>query len=315
MTSRPKDRKSARHVLLAAVALLLLQAASASEVERQRELFRSVFADVEMGRWAAVESLSKPDRALLERYVLWPDLRAAWFRARMRTVEHDAGEAFLDRYEMLKPARELRYRYALHLARAGDLERYLEIYNAFYRGLGVAQLDCIALHADIRAGRGERVTERASELWMTGDSQAKECDPVFRHLKDANLLTEEDYRARYALAFESREFSRARWLARSIDASLVEEASSWLHAQSNPDRFIDNALGKPGDETKHRQLAYAVQRLAVRDPARARERWDELRRSHSFPGDLVHETSRHIALHAAYDRLDGAYEQLIGLPG
>ena len=68
----------------------------------------------------------------------------------------------------MKPARELRYRYALHLAKAGDREDYLTIYQAFYQGLEIAKLDCIALHAELEAGREQRVVIRARELWLTG---------------------------------------------------------------------------------------------------------------------------------------------------
>ncbi len=314
MIPRPKVRQSIRHLLPAAVALLLCQQLAASEIERQRELFKSVFADVEMGQWQAVESLQDENRSLLERYVLWPDLRAAWLRARMRSVDHAAVESFLDRYGTLKPARELRYRYALHLAKAGDFDGYLEIYQAFYQGLEIARLDCIALHAEILAGRDKRVGNRALALWMTGGSQTEECDPVFKYLRDTNKLSEDDYRARYALALEAREFSRARWLARSIDESLVEETTQWLRAQSNPEQFILAQPDNDDSELRSRQLAYAIERLAIRDPARAQQHWVELQKSRRFATDLRHATSRHIALQAAYDRVDGAYELLTSLP-
>jgi soluble lytic murein transglycosylase len=314
MTPRPRDRLGIRRLLFALAALFLTQNSAASEIERQRELFRSVLADVESGRWQSVESLDPGDQALLQSYVLWPDLRAAWYRARMRAVDHEDVEAFLERYGMLKPARELRYRYALHLAKTGDFEGYLQIYRAFYQGLQLAQLDCIALHADIRAGRDDRVTNRARDLWMIAHSQADECDPVFKHLRETGMLTAEDHRARYSLAIESREFSRARWLARSLDESLVLEAAHWLQAQSDPEAFIGERHGHADTELTLRQLAYAVERLAVRDPTRAQELWNELQVGRSFPNSLRHATTRHIALHAAYDGLDVAYELLTGLP-
>jgi soluble lytic murein transglycosylase len=314
MNPRPKDRKRTRRLLLALAALLLAQHSAASDIERQRALFLSIYADVEMGLWDPVESLENTDRSLLERYVLWPDLRAAWLRAKMRTVDHATVETFLDRYGTLKPARELRYRYALHLARTGDLDGYLEIYEAFYQGFGIPRLDCIALHAEIRAGRENRVANRARELWMTGGSQVEECSPVFKYLRDANKLSEDDYRARYALAFESREFSRARWLARSIDETLVEETTQWLRAQSSPERFIAARHGHADTELTLLQLAYAVERLAVEDPGRAQELWARLQKTRQFPSELRHSTSRHIALQAAYSKLDGAYELLASLP-
>ena len=94
-------------------------AATASELEEQRELFRQVYADVERGQWDAVDALSADDRERLQAYILWPDLRAAWLRATLRKADRDDVETFLHQYGTLKPARELRYRYALHLAKSG----------------------------------------------------------------------------------------------------------------------------------------------------------------------------------------------------
>ena len=122
---------------------LLLQgtAVANSTVDKQRELFRQVYADVERGNWDAVETLGAEDRALLRKYVLWPDLRAAFFRATLSKADHDEVESFLARHGILRPARDLRYRYALHLAAIGDLDAYFTIYSiALMRGVGSGQV-------------------------------------------------------------------------------------------------------------------------------------------------------------------------------
>ena len=100
-------------LLIGAFALPVSFAAS---IEEQREIFLDVFAQVERGDWSIVENLASEKQEALHKYVLWPDLRATWFRAAMRTADHAEIEAFLDHYGTLRPARELRYRYALHLA-------------------------------------------------------------------------------------------------------------------------------------------------------------------------------------------------------
>ena len=283
-------------------------------LDTQRELFRQVYADVERGNWGAVDALSVADRARLQEYILWPDLRAAWFRANIRKVERNDIEAFLQHYGMLKPARELRFHYALHLARSGRLDDYLDVYRTYYQGLDIARLDCIALHAEIETGSGDRIANRGRALWLTGDSQADECDPVFGWMRDAGQLTEDDYRARYALAIEARAFTRARWLARSLDETRLEHASDWLRAQSRPEQFVA-AHARRADETVSReQIAYAIERITYRDPREALELWKRVQQVYMFPTRLRHATSRHIALWTARDNLPGAYELLTGLP-
>ena len=139
---------------------------------------------------------------------------------------------------MLKPARELRYRYALHLARIGHLDSYLSIYQQFYQGLDVAKLDCLALQAELDAGRETRVVNRAIELWTVGESQVEECNPVFQFLGNQNHLHQTQYIRRFELAIDAREFSIARWLGKSIDQRHIDIASQWIAAQRNPESFV-----------------------------------------------------------------------------
>jgi soluble lytic murein transglycosylase len=301
--------------ILTVLGVLLSATADArSDLEDQRELFRQVYADAERGRWDAVDSLSAEDRELLRAYLLWPDLRAAWFRATIRKADMASVEAFLERYGTLKPARELRYRYALHLAETGMLDRYLRIYRSYYQGLGIDRLDCIALDAEIEAGNGDRVVPRGRDLWLTGRSQADECDPVFDWMREANALTEDDYRARFALAVDAREFVRARWLARSLDEASLEQANDWLQAQSRPEQFVDTHEQRADNRVSREQLAYAIERITYRDPKKALQLWKRLESAYAFSTRVRYATRRHIALWTARDNLPGAYELLVNLP-
>jgi soluble lytic murein transglycosylase len=283
-------------------------------MDRQRELFVAVYADVERGNWGVVEALGADERQALENYVLWPDLRAAWFRAAMRTADHAEIEAFLERYGALRPARELRYRYALHLAKADRLAAFLTIYEEFYQGAGIAKLDCLALRAEIEAGREQRVVERALGLWTIGESQVDECDPVFAYLSDNDLIGAADYRRRFELAVEARQFSLARWLGKSIDQQHIDLASGWLTAQRDPEAFLraHSALGR--DETTRDQLVYAAERLTYKDPLLAAELWEDAATRHGFTLEQQLRTQRHIALWVARDNLPGAYAELTKLP-
>jgi len=301
--------------IAAALGLLLHGTVDAgSELDDQRELFRQVYPQVELGRWDAIEALSAEDRERLQAYLLWPDLRAAWFRTTIRKADLDSIEAFLDRHGTLKPARELRYRYALHLAESGLLDRYLRIYRSYYQGLGIARLDCIALHAEIEAGDGDRIAHRGRDLWLTGYSQADECDPVFEWMQERELLTGDDYRARFALAIEAREFRRARWLARSLDGDSLEQANGWLQAQAKPEQFVETQGQRENSDVSRRQLAYAIERITYRDPETALQLWQRLESDYAFSTQTRHATQRHIALWTARDNLAGAYELLTSLP-
>ena len=305
---------SAAGIAVALGTLLLGASAPASELDEQRELFRQLYADAELGRWDAVDALSAGEREQLQTYILWPDLRAAWLRATIRKADRDDVEAFLREYGTLKPARELRYRYTLHLADSGRLDEYLALYRSYYQGQDIARLDCIALDAEIASGNGDRIAHRGRELWLTGNSQADECDPVFEWMREAQQLTDDDYRERFALAIDAREFTRARWLARSLDEAALEQANDWLKARSKPEQFVDTHARRADTEVAREQLAYAVERMTYRDPQKALELWQRVASVYAFSPRVRHATLRHIALWTARDNLSGAYELLTGLP-
>jgi soluble lytic murein transglycosylase len=314
----PLTRNTAKHIRYYLAALLLWAAAPTaladSASEAQRELFTQVYADVERGNWSSVEALSPARRAALEDYVLYPDLRAAWFRATLKKADHGAIDDFLSRYGVLKPARELRYRYALHLAAIGQLDKYLDVYEQFYQGLDVAKLDCLALQAELEAGRTARVVHRAINLWTIGENQVNECDPVFAFLNDGNHLDVADYMERFDLAIDAREFAIARWLGKSIDQKHIDIAGQWISAQRNPESFVRNYKKLANDIDTNKQLVYAIERIAYKDPELALKLYTPITRGKRFSLEQDLRTARHIALWMARDNLAGAYEQLIKLP-
>jgi soluble lytic murein transglycosylase len=279
-------------------------------LDRQRTAFRAVRAAVELGNWEPVQQYE----ALLQDYVLWPDLQATFLRATLTNADHEEVDSFLDQYGVLKPARELRYRYVLHLSEEGRHAEYLSVYRQFYQGLEIANLDCLALQAEIELGQESRVGGRAEELWLVGKSQADECDPVFEHLRSQNLLTERHYAERFDLAIDSKNFSLARYLARSLDARYLAQADEWLTAQNETDDFLSAWSDYADTKLTKRLFVYAITRLAYKDPIAASQRWTTLASNFSFDADQVNEVTRYIALWSARMRLPQAASFLRALP-
>ena len=296
------------------LAMLVAAPVTAADIEEQRELFNQVFAAVERGDWGPVDNLSATDRLLLQQYALWPDLRATWLRANLKKTPAADVDAFLHEYGALRPARELRYRHALNLARNGNLAGYLHIYEQYYQGLGFAKLDCLALQAELAVGRTRRVNRRAIDLWMVGTSQVSECDSVFKYLANKKLLGPIEYLNRYDLTIEKRNFTLARWLAKEIDRKHVDEASQWQRALAHPEDFLKRKRRQGDSEVLREQLVYAAEQLTYRDPELALRLWNKVTKKYKFAETQKLRTARHIALWTARDELPGAYDLLARLP-
>lgn len=282
----------------------------ASKLQQQRAVFRDAFAAAELGNWEP----ARENAALLGEYVLWPDLRAAWLGASLASAEVAEIEAFLGRYGALKPAQELRYRYALHLARSGRTADFLELYRAFYQGLGIARLDCLALNAEILSGDRADVAGRATALWLVGYSQADECDPVFDYMRGAGLLTEALYRNRFELALSARRYSLARYLARSLDDTHLAEAQAWLSAQQDPVAFLESAFAGPGGATQRERIQWSIERIALTDAPLADHYRQMFGKQQRLSDAQAAALDRHIALWHARQHAPDALRRLNALP-
>ncbi len=294
-----------------AILLCLLSAsATADRLEEQRDAFRAVYPRAELG----IRDLTPAQQALLEDYVLWPDLRAAWLRASLATASVTGIDAFLAQYEPLKPARALRYRYALQLAESGNADRFRDLYNRHYRDLNIPRLDCLALKLSIDAGEVEPALPRARDLWLVGHSQAEECDPVFEHLRESGQLDESLYKERYALAIEARSLSLARYLARSLPDEFRNDASNWSSAYGDSVNFLEGHESRADNETHRRQLIAAIEMLSYDQPEAAADHWGRIRSHYRFAADQQASVARHIALWMARNHRSESKAFLDDLP-
>ncbi len=301
-------------IVLLALACLGDAAATPDPYAEARELFKLLYPDVQRGDWSTVDALPGEDRAALEAYPLWPDLEAAWLRASLKRVDRMRLQAYLDRYGTHKPARELRYRYALYLGRAGMHKEYLDLYRAHYAAASEPRLDCLAQAAAIELGETSDIVDPALALWLTGESQVDECDPVFAWLGDKGLLTRAHYEERFQLAIEARAFTRARWLGKSIGDEYVAEAEAWQRAATAPAAYLHEQSNRKTENVALDRLVYALERLTYRDPEQAAEFWSAIEDKHPFADEDRRYIERHIALWTARDWLPGAYERLSALP-
>jgi soluble lytic murein transglycosylase len=128
------------------------------------------------------------------------------------------------------------------------------------------------------------------------------------------LLGPSDYLKRFNLAIEEKEFSLAKWLARSVNQEQVAIAEQWGSAQTDPEKFVRRHMNWKSDAVTRRQLVYAIERITYRNPDLANELWQQLNRLHGFSAEQELLSARHIALWTARDRLPDAYLRLLQLP-
>ncbi|MEO0996052.1 MAG: transglycosylase SLT domain-containing protein [Pseudomonadota bacterium] len=282
-------------VLLASGSAVSIAATGIDELADSRAVFRAAYAAAEHGQW----SPTGREEALLKSYVLWPDLRGKYLEKTLATAAATDIDSFLDRYDGTAAARALRYRWARHLAAQERWADYLAIYEHRYAALNNTALDCLALTATVALDRTVDGT-KAIAIWRHGRSRPEECDPLFAWMDTAGLLNATERAARFDLAIAERNFTMARWLARSLDAGYRDEARLWLALQTDPAATLTTLRGRPDDAALRAKLRYGIGRLGRVDTLYADELWQALAAEYTFTAAERASVAEELALIAAW---------------
>ncbi|MEM7613052.1 MAG: hypothetical protein AAF270_15310, partial [Pseudomonadota bacterium] len=267
---------AARLVGIAFVALISLATsnghASDDHIANARAAFVAVWPEALEGRWP----LDAKQRQLLKDYPLWPDLRAAYFSARLADTDPEALEAFMAKYDDLAPIRRLRYRYAEYLARTRQWSAYMANYQQHYKNTALDRLDCHALNATRAGDNGldaPAIHELTQRLWRVPHSQDDACDATFAEFLKQGRIDSDDVRARLELAVDARNFGLAGYLAGMLDQSTRDAVSRWRDVANNPKRVLQQAAARASEKHSAEHLLYAANRLAIRDAPATADLW------------------------------------------
>ncbi|MEL6447568.1 MAG: transglycosylase SLT domain-containing protein [Pseudomonadota bacterium] len=310
----PRTRRSQRCAAWAALVVVaatgaLPTNAVADAAPPGRAIFERAWPEALDGRWP----LSADDERTLKTYPLATDLRAAWYSARLDQTTPEALEQFMSAHDGLPPIRRLRYRYAIHLATTTQSAAYRRLYAQHYAAAGVAALDCLelkALLAEQGSQRDRTTIALAEKLWRVPSSQHRYCDASFDVLLNDGTLGAGARRDRLELAIEARNFSLAAYVADLIGPGPQGAVARWRRMQRDP----AGVLGAGAKNYSAEQIDYGLRRLALRDPLRAGELWQQLRPNAGLDSDGAAALERHIALATAQDYHVEARELLANLP-
>lgn len=278
-----------------------------ARLEAQRAAFRVAWPEAERGRWDRVE----PHLALLESYVLYPELKSAWLRATISARDPSELNAFLDALEGHPVAREVMLRWLSVLAAREDWAGFDRVYRRMGGSSG-ARLQCQAARAGLALGPDAQWTEQALALWRVGVSQPNECDPVFARLRSDGTLTPAHYLERMELALERRQFGLARFLARSLDDDARQRVRAWEAMQQDTAGALASLPQNPADDDEWQRARYGLLVLASRDSDGSFAQWQRLKAHYDVTD--ADEVGRRIALAGARRNTAQAAQSLASLP-
>lgn len=232
--------------------------------------------------------------ATLTDYPLYPYLVHDYLRPRLAQADTAEVARFLREHADLPAAAELRFDFLKLLARRQQWEMLIEAYAPQTD----VQMRCYHLLARMRLGREDYLMEDARSVWLSGESQPPECDPVFERLEQSGLLTPETVWTRIKLAMEKGNLSLAQWLARRLAPPEQAWFARWLDLHRNPGH-LDGAPGWPDTDLTRNILLHAAGRLTQQDVGKAWTVWRQLRDTYSFTGGEIGTIEYAMTLRAA----------------
>jgi soluble lytic murein transglycosylase len=262
----------------AAFALLAGQASAAiPETSESRELYQSALADLRAGRLASFQQAQHE----LRDYALYPYLQFEDLRRRMHQLNAADVEAFRGRWPDTPLAERLHALWLTELIRRNDWQAY----RASYEPSNHAERHCHYLRALYRTGDREAALAQAPELWLSGRSQPKACDPVFDALIKADGITSEMAWTRLMLALDARNPNLARYVRRFVDAGHAGLADRAFQLYRRAELIADTDAFGSDIEPVRDLVVRGIRWLARTDPVQAEALWQHYRGALSFADD------------------------------
>ena len=247
---------------------LLCQPVLADRLQDQRRAYDQALSALKANQLTRYRQL-KPG---LSDYPLYPYLLLEELN-RKAQPEHQEVESFLLEHGDLPAAQLLKSRWLRRLARDGEWALLRKHYDESSRDAG---LDCQITLQTWREGNATEAMQRATELWTVGQSQPKECDPLFERWRQAGGLTETVAWQRIRLALLYRQDALARYLIRYVPSQKAM-AERFVETATRPVLLKNHERYRPSANQPAEQLADVVtvslRRLGRDDPAAAFELW------------------------------------------
>ena len=227
--------------------------------------------------------------AQLRNYPLYPYLKFEELTSRLNKASPQEVGLFTQAYAHTPLALRLTTDW---LNLQGQQKNWPQVAKFYTPAVSDTKLQCYYLQSLIATGQSVAAFKQVPALWLSGYTQPKTCDPVFKAWRAAGGLTPELLKARFRLALKKHQPALAKDLLPYFTPEQRETAQLWLAVYKNPDLVTQEAFLNKHAAFHKPLLAYGVARLAQRDPDIALKIWPNLVRQYHLNPDLQQQVIR-----------------------
>lgn len=203
---------------------------------------------------------------------------------------------------------------AVYLRQAGKSRRWSDFLQVKPTEPNSIDLKCYFFRAQLAQGDKAIAWEGARRLWVGGKSQPKECDPLFKAWQAAGQLTDDIVWARLLNAFDERQGSLMRYVARKGSAQLAPWSDRLQAVYRRPETLPRQTL--PAESPYSADIATrGLTHLARYSPEKALTYWADYQRKITFSAEQHRKVDYAIARHSLFARTQAHVGWLQGALG
>lgn len=239
------------------------------------------------------------DIARLKDYPLYPYLVRQRLYRELNITQRPQIETFLATYAGQPASYGLRASWLRYLAETNHQSAFLANYR---EGMG-ATITCQYLQYKLKeAGNPKYWLNKVKPIWLSGQSQPNECDPIFRQWEAAGMLSDTLIIGRIRKAAISGNPRLVPYLQKKLPESSRYLADLWLAVRNGPDYVLKYRKFPLRHKTEEaRMLVYGIKKLAWQAPDQAIRAYHYWKRKQLFNQEDLHGMHRAIALSKAID--------------
>jgi len=294
-------------MLLIVTALTLIATnADATPLTKQRQQYTDARHALATGKLQDFEYLATQ----LEGYPLYPYLRYEELLRRISSAPEKDVRAFLDNYSYIPATRRIRQAWLNELMKRGQHSKFQQYYQ---RDNNVAH-NCFDLQARMKVSNVPDAINEAKALWLVGESQPKQCDPLFSWLEKQGLMNDELIWQRIDLAMAKGDQKLAKYLAVKLSTEQVHWFALLQSVHQNPNKILTDPDLQKDHSIARKIIAHGARRWARKDVAGAVNAWRQVKGKYQFTAEQQIQTQADIALTASLRHHSLASELMSQLP-
>lgn len=258
---------------LAFVFLLFLQANSSAfataKLDPEATKFKQTWALASKGKYSEFRQQMPAQK----NYLLYPYLQYEDYRSRMAMVPAAEMAAFIDQHRQWAFASGLRQAWLRQLGRQQRWQDLLT-YSGEFSKLRDAETRCLHINARIHTNKSDpELSSDALGMWLTGKSQHKACDPVFKWMDRQQHISVERVWRRALLAVQAGNLNLAKYLKHRLPTADQTRLDAYLKLWRHPSSgFADTRRWADSGRAREFILA-ALLKQARTNPDKAQRYW------------------------------------------